>query len=152
MTLCTTWARTTTLKIHQIFRMGIRVPLCWHTMSLVEIRLWSYFQNNMPVFERNRKNWPIASLLGVCLLWCSHATFFSSCIAKICTWIIFLSHFYYCSFTLRHSSIRYLIARRFCRLIFVAHHQLVFFLFARRLFDCIIKKHDFVTPFFCLCH
>ncbi len=26
-------------------------------------------------------------------MWCSHATFFSSCIAKICTWIIFCHTF-----------------------------------------------------------
>ncbi len=44
-TLCTTWARTTTQKIPRFFRGGTKVPLYSHTMSLVEIRLWSYFQN-----------------------------------------------------------------------------------------------------------
>ncbi len=46
-TLCTTWPRTTTLKIPQFFREGIRVPLNWHMISLLEIQLWLYFQNNM---------------------------------------------------------------------------------------------------------
>ncbi len=41
------------VKIPQFFRRGIRVPLYYLlTMSLVEIRLLSYFQNNMPVFKR----------------------------------------------------------------------------------------------------
>ena len=42
---------TTTLKIPQFFRRGIRVPLYWLTISLVEIWLWSYFQNNIPILE-----------------------------------------------------------------------------------------------------
>jgi hypothetical protein len=37
-------------KIPHFFRRGIKVPLYSHTMSLVEIQLWSYFQNNMVGF------------------------------------------------------------------------------------------------------
>ncbi len=47
MTLCMTWARITTQKIPRFFRGGIKVPLYSHTMSLVEIPLQLYFQNNV---------------------------------------------------------------------------------------------------------
>jgi hypothetical protein len=40
-------------KIPHFLKGGIKVPLYLHTMSLVEIQLWSYFRNNMPMFERN---------------------------------------------------------------------------------------------------
>jgi hypothetical protein len=46
-TLCTAWAHTTNQKVPQFFGGGIKVPLYSHTMSLVKIRLQSYFQNNM---------------------------------------------------------------------------------------------------------
>ena len=46
-------ARTISPKIPRFLKRGIRVPLSAHRMSLVEIRQWSYFQNNMPVFEKN---------------------------------------------------------------------------------------------------
>jgi hypothetical protein len=44
---------TTSPPIPRFFRRGIRAPPQGHTMSIVEIRQWSYFQNNLNVCHTN---------------------------------------------------------------------------------------------------
>ncbi len=46
MTLCTTMPWWNYPKNTQVFRRGVKIPLCRHTMPLMEIQLRSYFQNN----------------------------------------------------------------------------------------------------------
>ena len=42
-------AGTISPQIPQFLKRSIQVPLLAHTMSLVEIRQWSYFQNNSKI-------------------------------------------------------------------------------------------------------
>ncbi len=47
--LCMTMSWWNYHKNTPVFRRGVHIPLCRHTMPLVEIQLWTYFQNNTGV-------------------------------------------------------------------------------------------------------